>query len=291
MPSFDQVASNRKIFAVCSSVSSAHASRSDRLFWIAPIRPQAGDRQREVAPVVFGMPYRVPAERLGDEPSAFGADPVNDESQLGFVARLATRQGGYTGHTLAAPLAMPVPTNRFCPDLADRMARFAGTNADRVRALSHGPVDSTVADFPGRAVPFRMLDLFSGIQRPVCSACLAESAHHRCWWDIQAISACPVHGRVLTDACPRRQLPLLWRGTGVTTSSCGCELDPSALSSDTVPEDERAGRVRHLSAVANLNDAERVELLFRLGLDPMGPGPKAFPVIVPADRGHLSHQG
>ncbi|WP_431271778.1 hypothetical protein [Dankookia sp. P2] len=70
---------------------------------------------------------------------------------------------------LAVRLGMPVLTNRFYPEVTERLARFAGTSADKVRALSYGPVDSKVADFRGRAVPSRMLDGFSGIRRRLLS--------------------------------------------------------------------------------------------------------------------------
>ncbi|MER8748075.1 TniQ family protein [Mesorhizobium sp. M1050] len=50
---------------------------------------------------------------------------------------------------------------------------------------------------------------FSISKRRFCPACLGESAYHRLWWDILAITECPFHRTRIEDSLPDGS-PLMW---------------------------------------------------------------------------------
>ena len=53
-------------------------------------------------------------------------------------------------------------------------------------------------------------DHFSAVHRRWCPACLEESPHHRVWWDIQYVTACPDHGIKILEDCGCERKPL-WK--------------------------------------------------------------------------------
>lgn len=48
--------------------------------------------------------------------------------------------------------------------------------------------------------------------------------HHRFWWDVTAISSCPIHGFRLEDRCPTCDRKIDWRAGLLTTCKCGASL-------------------------------------------------------------------
>ncbi len=241
------------------------------------------------------------------ERRSLGAEPRPDESLIGFVARLAERQHIQTVNTLFFQIGMPAVSNRFYNEPATALASLAGTDVDKIRAISYGPTDSSYAEFRGRRLPSRMLDVYSGKWRRVCPQCLVEFSHHRCWWDVQAISACPVHAVSLIDGCPKCFEPFRWGGATVVKSFCDCGMDLRHLACTTVPHnqviatavmhgllgDERfrsvAQEFRELLPLDDLDDGLAAEFLFRLGLDLLGPRSKPFSAFGTRDLISKSH--
>ena len=56
--------------------------------------------------------------------------------------------------------------------------------------------------------------LHFGVRR-LCPGCIAESDHHRFWWDLVPVSTCPRHRLELVGACPC-EARLGWRDAGVS---------------------------------------------------------------------------
>ena len=242
------------------------------------------------------------------EKRSLGAHPKSDESLIGFVARLAERQRVQTVNTVFVEIGPGVANNRFYDEPAARLAHLAGTTVDAIRTISYGPVDSSVAVFRGRKLPAKMLDVFARRYRRLCPRCLEESAHHRCWWDVQAISVCPIHKVCLIAACPKCKKGFVWKGSGVLTSSCACELDLRGLACTAVTDDEsaatgvmhgllgdprfqeEANQIKGLPPLSDLDDGHAAEFLFRLGLDLLGPRRKPFSASTTGDLLFRTHE-
>ena len=240
---------------------------------------------------------------------ALGADPLPDETQIGFVARLAERQRLYTTHTLMAKLGFGSPTNRFHLAYAQRLARVAGTDLERIRAITIQRDGDGIAVFRGRRLPARVFDFFGAAFRRACPSCLAESPHHRCWWDIQVVSACPAHGLALVDRCYRCDAPLRWLYNGVRTTSCSCRAEISSFDAPQVSRDERgavallqgllgderfadvASEWRTKPPFADLDDAASADFMIRFALDLLGRRRKRFSSLGSLDLARRGHEG
>lgn len=255
------------------------------------------------------MAPRRTADTSLDREFALGADPLPDETQIGFVARLAERRRGYTTQTLMGKLGFDTPTNRWYSELGQRLARLAGTDVELLRAISLGEPQAEAATIRGRRLPFRMFDLFGTRLRRACPRCLDESAHHRCWWDVQPISACAVHGFALADHCPRCEAPLRWLGYGVRMTGCQCDADISAFDVPLVSEEERlavallqgflgderfaelAAEARSRRPFADLDDAASADFMIRFAMDLLGRRLKRFSSVGSLDLARQGHRG
>ncbi|HEY9248524.1 MAG TPA: TniQ family protein [Rariglobus sp.] len=255
------------------------------------------------------MGLRPNADRYFEEGFALGADPLPDETQAGFVARLAERQNGYTTRSLFAKLGLGPPTNRFYEEAARGLAKLAGTSVERIRATTLGPPGADAADFRGRRLPLRMFDLFGTKWRRACPLCLQESLHHRCWWDVQVASACPVHGLSLVDHCPRCSEPLRWLGHGVGRTGCVCNVDIRSLTTPPISEDERSGvallhgflghepfadvaaEAQSRPPFADLDDSSSADFMIRFALDLLGRRSKRFSAVGSLDFARQGHRG
>jgi len=94
----------------------------------------------------------------------------------------------------------------------DRICRLAallgisGETLDRMSSWACAPATSSVG---GR--PIRRMFLDVPLRRS-CPACIRRSLHHRSIWNVRALTACAVHGTVLTETCPGCGRPPRWRG-------------------------------------------------------------------------------
>ena len=141
---------------------------------------------------------------------------------------------------------------------------------------------------------------FSVQHRRWCSACLAQSDHHRVWWDLPAFVACPEHGIRISEACGCDRRPR-WKKSFPTRCSkhhdfrlspkeqaTAAELGLSAFVRDRLMG-ERHGGPQILSPAPTLGDA--LDLLNILGLASLsarggtGPSPRG------GGRGAIATEG
>jgi hypothetical protein len=74
--------------------------------------------------------------------------------------------------------------------------------------------------FCGSPVPKYVIRL----RRPkICPGCLSDSAYCRKIWDLALVSACPIHGCLLLDECPRCKRPITWVRNRVCVCPCGSD--------------------------------------------------------------------
>jgi hypothetical protein len=144
--------------------------------------------------------------------------PRSEESAQGLLLRLATMHGHKSTYRTAGHLGI----NR------SRLAHGYRNELDKFAAGIEQPASSFLADSPQRDSKGHLCVrgqpitdyLMFGVRR-LCPGCLAESMHHRFWWDIRPITTCPRHGLNLVDACVCGA-KFGWRGGGlVHCSACG----------------------------------------------------------------------
>lgn len=225
-----------------------------------------------------------------------GVTPLSDESLIGFMYRLAARQRRVSATAFARSLGFDRLTNRPEPSWLEALAKACDVSFDQIAAISYGPPDAVRCTVRHRVLRARYLDQRGAASRKVCPACLMESPHHRCSWDLLCVSACARHSTLLTDTCACGQ-PLHWpSGRDVTRNACRLRCDLTKRVGDLLPPadieavravagllgDEEfthdAEQVRGLLPCQDLDDGEVVDFIFRLGLERMGGQSKLFSI-------------
>lgn len=72
--------------------------------------------------------------------------------------------------------------------------------------------------FFGAPVPKYLIRV---VRTKICPGCLRESNYNRKFWDLSAVTACPVHGVLLLDQCPNCRRRILWTRRKVSICTCG----------------------------------------------------------------------
>lgn len=158
--------------------------------------------------------------------------PRPEESAQGLLLRIAEMHGHSSTDRTAACIA--VNRSRMAHGDAGQIEKFAAAIRQDPAALK---ADSVLRGVDGR-LKLRGQDLTDFINfgvRRLCPGCLAESKHHRFWWDIRSISTCPRHGLKLVDRCDcAADARLGWRSGGLLhCSRCGSRgLRPAAVPAD-----------------------------------------------------------
>jgi hypothetical protein len=165
--------------------------------------------------------------------------PRPEETAQGLLLRLAEMHGHASSDRTAACVA--VSRSRMAHGDAGQIEKLAAAIRQDVTALK---ADSVLRDTDGRLM-LRGHDLTDFINfgvRRLCPGCLAESRHHRFWWDVRSIASCPRHGLRLVDRCNcADDVKLGWRSGGILhCSQCGSwdlrlpaiPADPMVLRAD-----------------------------------------------------------
>lgn len=234
------------------------------------------------------------------------SSPYDDESLIGFIFRLAERRR-IRASSIFTEAGVSGLSNRPRLDLLENLSLVTGTPVMDLQNIAYGPPDPKWGTFRGRKLPSVLFDGWARFRR-VCPACLSVSAHHRAFWDLAPVSACPVHRIKLVHACEACGRRLDWSAkSGVRSCGCGADLtsalrvpiDGAAASATGAvhgllgdPQfSEEADRVRTLPPFSDLDDGTGVDFLWRLALVSEGtPRSGVFSPDKPGDVIHDAHR-
>lgn len=144
----------------------------------------------------------------------------SEESALGFLLRMAEENG----HPSTDSTVVDVGVRRA------GVARGVHEHIQRLASEARATTATLIANSPVLREDDKLVlcgyvvnkYLHFGIRR-LCPACIAESNHHRFWWDLVPVSTCPRHRLELVSACPCGT-ELGWRDAGVSIcTQCGAE--------------------------------------------------------------------
>jgi hypothetical protein len=228
-----------------------------------------------------------------------GIDPIDEESFLSFVYRLALRLHLTSAVTIRKQCGMKGNSNRPSSDELARLADFARVDIIDLENLTFGLRDADVGMYRGRNLPSQMFTLGgNSVSRFVCPACLADAPFHRAIWDFTAISACPVHLVELAATCDACGEGLRWEGGDLAVCRCGQLLSQIRTQRLTDREaegtkvfhgllgDERfsieADGARNMPPFRDLDDVEIIDFLYRFGAETLWTSRASF--------SHLSHE-
>lgn len=149
--------------------------------------------------------------------------PFHTESLPGFVVRLAEANGYHHANYVTTILAeewtsVPIASIdihqvALALHLTDEQARWLDMSRD---ADTKGFRRFRKMLLPAGAVSIR--------GAPVCPMCLAERGFCDAFWDLAQAIACPTHGVMLVEHCPRCHKPLNWKRGKVMECRCGASL-------------------------------------------------------------------
>jgi TniQ len=184
---------------------------------------------------------RTKAERL-----VCSAEPLTDESMMGYLLRLVERNDYDHLSWLLQMAEIRDYVHTGCCFIFDNslnltpLSRITGVEEAKLSALLYHPAGAErrkMGDYLvfGSPVPQYVI-------RPkspkICPRCLRESAHARRIWDLIPVTVCPIHKCLLLDECPNCRARLTWIRTSV--SHCRCEFDWSKYKPRPVDEPELA---------------------------------------------------
>ena len=192
-------------------------------------------------------------------------EPEADESLVGFLVRLAERNGRDDVPAFIASLGVPffsfeaAASNRF--DTADLTAATL-VPGDRLRFMAYWRTSPRQVSFRGHPLP---RSLVSTARCRVCPACLRSSSHHRIQWDLAIATVCPDHGLALLDSCPGCGVALRWSSSSPGKCACGFEL--ARYEGVRVESSAREGvaAVHHLLGVRSDHPARLPSKMMALG--------------------------
>ncbi|MBN9598742.1 MAG: TniQ family protein [Afipia sp.] len=180
--------------------------------------------------------------------------PAKDEPAHGILFRLAERNGIEKFARVPALTGLKVAQLRV-GNGADRLASI-------IRCDPAAFMNSTlIAESRGKVlIRGERLDTIydlTRISRRLCPGCVADSAHHRFWWDLKFVTTCPEHYMKLVDVC-----------------SCGEKLSWKDVRIAKCRHCEN-GNVASLPKTRANHDVQTMDkwVLARLGIGQSGPVP------------------
>lgn len=162
-----------------------------------------------------------------------------DETLMGYLLRLA-EDNGYAGSTqLCTVLGLAIepreggwPASGCPPFDLSGLAQATGYEETRFQQIRYYGNEQSVT-FSNVCLPSKYIKF----KYPkFCSACLAESPHHRWYWDVAHITVCTKHGLLLRDRCPACRKRVYWDRASLASCVCGC--DWTQVEEQTVDESE-----------------------------------------------------
>ncbi|RQH12663.1 TniQ family protein [Bradyrhizobium sp. RP6] len=150
------------------------------------------------------------------------------EGAIGYLMRVAQAHGVPDLSEMLLQLGIPWFQLAQGKHL-DIVANAAAIDIDAL-SLDTGTVANGVVLLRGERLYRGQWSVYAG--RRACPACLAEDPvdprlprpWHRAWWDVQPLTACPVHGLALIGSCPRCGEQLDFRSTSIDRCPKGHDL-------------------------------------------------------------------
>jgi hypothetical protein len=155
--------------------------------------------------------------------------PRGAEPSYGLLVRVLALNG--QTRTVSGTFQLDVNGRDFKPEQClELMLRHPMANAADL-VLNTPVVTAGTVSLRGHA--FRRKDWSVEFRRH-CPGCLAESAHHRNWWDLQFMLACPFHGVRLDGGRPDGRL-VRWSRTDLAWSDGDMLVRPDLARLDPMP--------------------------------------------------------
>lgn len=125
------------------------------------------------------------------------AKPKQDEPAHGLFVRIA-EINGQPPADIARSMGFSLASLR-CGYNIDKMAKLIRCDEGELAANSFSFAVGEKVAIRGETIGLQR-DLLRETRR-VCHCCVAESPHHRFWWDLSFIEFCPIHWLRLEDRC------------------------------------------------------------------------------------------
>ncbi len=157
--------------------------------------------------------------------------PYPDESYTGYFLRL-TEQNGYESLSwiLQAADVSYEKSRQGCVFAFDtskhivNLAQLAGISTAEIAKLTYPRTSDwnnlSLNYFFGQPVS---KDLIRSNKPKICPGCLSETPYWRRVWEFSAVTACPIHRRLLIDECPKCNRRISWSRKSVRL--CSCKFD------------------------------------------------------------------
>ncbi|WP_165504603.1 TniQ family protein [Rhizobium leguminosarum] len=159
-------------------------------------------------------------DRLTSPFSTWAVEPAEGEPAHGYVNRLVDGEG----HNSLRVYGNWIELNgrNIVPEAMLETVCSLPISEERRNRLRHATAIERDGSFVLARQRFSPRDL-SFAARRWCPACLAESAHHRTWWDIVALRRCPYHDTKIMDRDPDG-MPVKWWWPRFDVTKRGHEL-------------------------------------------------------------------
>lgn len=154
--------------------------------------------------------------------------PIDDESIVGFLVRLAERNHEVDVLAFAQAVGIPFSVLTAAATIPFDLVPLSEASlvpVPQLRALTYWGDTRRLLNFRGHSMSLSMVTLS---RRLVCPACLGEGSYHRAAWDLSLAAACPRHALLLVSSCPDCGRRLRWTDPSIRRCSYGHDLARSS---------------------------------------------------------------
>jgi len=149
--------------------------------------------------------------------------PFPDESIMGFLVRLAERNGFECVSWLYELASVNVQTCVSTRDLT-KLSEVSGVPKETLETMRFVPDDNRNVTFRGHNLRRHFV---SGSTRRFCPDCLTKSPYYKWHWDLTTVHFCLEHQMLLIDKCPGCKKNIPWYNPAALLCSCGFDLRDS----------------------------------------------------------------
>lgn len=135
---------------------------------------------------------------MTETPLPLWFSPEKDEPAHGILIRLAERNG-IEGFTRVSDLTGLRVARLRVGNGVERLASII--RCDPVSLMNSTATSDASGNVLIRGERLSIKRDLSRVSRRLCPECVADSAHHRFWWDLKFVTTCPKHRTKLVDVC------------------------------------------------------------------------------------------